>query len=87
LLFDIANTVDGVTSNPLEWYRRGMSKVKKDLRPRLNLDAEVLTALDEARAMPRGPERTAAMKKAGILRSAADLRGIVFAKRRRPAKT
>src|SRR5260370_26493397 len=23
LLFDIANTVDGVTSNPLEWYRRG----------------------------------------------------------------
>src|SRR5258705_3498246 len=23
LLFDIANTVDGVTSDPLEWYRRG----------------------------------------------------------------
>src|ERR1700737_3119197 len=23
LLFDIANTVDGLTSNPLEWYRRG----------------------------------------------------------------
>src|SRR5260221_5855160 len=23
LLLDIANTVDGVTSNPLEWYRRG----------------------------------------------------------------
>ena len=23
LLLDIANTIDGVTSNPLEWYRRG----------------------------------------------------------------
>jgi hypothetical protein len=23
LLFDIANTVDVVTGNPLEWYRRG----------------------------------------------------------------
>src|SRR3984893_14521070 len=23
LLFDIVNTVDGITSNPLEWYRRG----------------------------------------------------------------
>src|ERR1700726_3005731 len=23
LLFDIANTVDSITSNPLEWYRRG----------------------------------------------------------------
>src|SRR5258708_16052029 len=23
LLFDIANTVDGITGNPLEWYRRG----------------------------------------------------------------
>ena len=43
--------------------------------------------LDEARAMPHGPERTAAMKKAGILRNAADLQGIVFAKRGRPAKT
>jgi hypothetical protein len=23
LLFDVADTVDGITSNPLEWYRRG----------------------------------------------------------------
>ena len=23
LLFDVANTVDGVTGNPLEWYRSG----------------------------------------------------------------
>ena len=23
MLFDVANTVDGITGNPLEWYRRG----------------------------------------------------------------
>ena len=39
-----------------------------------------------ARAMQAGPERTAAMKKAGILRNAADLHGIVFARRGRPPK-
>jgi hypothetical protein len=36
--------------------------------------------------MPHGPERTAAMKKAGILRKEADLHGIVFARRGRPPK-
>ena len=41
-------------------------------RPVLDLDAEAQAALDEARAMPQGPERTAALKKAGILRKAAD---------------
>jgi hypothetical protein len=51
------------------------------------LDAEASTALEQARAMPQGPERNQALKKAGILRSAADLRGIAFAKRGRPAKT
>jgi hypothetical protein len=51
------------------------------------LEADALAALEEARAMPPGPERTDAMKKAGILRNAADLRGVFFAKRGRPAKT
>ena len=23
MLFDVANTVDGIAGNPLEWYRRG----------------------------------------------------------------
>jgi hypothetical protein len=46
-----------------------------------------LAALDAARRMPTGPERTEAMKKAGILRNAADLQGVFFAKRGRPAKT
>jgi hypothetical protein len=56
-------------------------------RPELDLEAEALAALDEARAMPHGPERAAAMKKAGILRNAADSHGIVCAKRGRPTKT
>jgi len=39
----------------------------RNARPELDLDAEAQAALDEARAMPQGPERTAAMKKAGML--------------------
>jgi hypothetical protein len=50
----------------------------KSKRPELDLDAEAQAALDEARA---------AMKKAGILRNAADSHGIVYAKRGRPTKT
>ena len=52
----------------------------------LDLDAKAQAALDEARAMPQGPERTAALKKAGILRKAADSHGITYAKRGRPMK-
>jgi hypothetical protein len=64
-----------------------MVQEKKDLRPKLELEAEALAALEEARTMPAGPERTEAMKKAGILRNAADLQGLFFAKRGRPGKT
>jgi hypothetical protein len=64
-----------------------MSQDKKDLRPKVDLDAEALAALDAARRLPPGPERNEAMKKAGILRNAADLQGVFFAKRGRPAKT
>jgi hypothetical protein len=64
-----------------------MTQEKKDRRPKLDLEAEALAALEGARTMPPGPERTEAMKKAGILRNAADLRGVFFAKRGRPAKT
>jgi hypothetical protein len=63
-----------------------MDQERKVRRRELDLDAEALAALDEARAMPHGPARTAAMKKAGILRNAADLQGIVFARRGRPPK-
>jgi hypothetical protein len=51
------------------------------------LDAEADQALDEARSMPQGLERTEALKKAGLLRNAADSRGVLLPKRGRPAKT
>jgi hypothetical protein len=43
-------------------------------------------ALEEARGMPPGPERTEALKKAGLLRNAADVYGIIFAAKGRPPK-
>jgi hypothetical protein len=59
----------------------------KDIRQDLDLDAQAQAALDEARAMPPGPQKTEALKKAGLLRNAADVRGFMFAKRGRPAKS
>ena len=64
-----------------------MVQEEKPQRPKSDLEADALAALEEARAMPPGPERTEAMKKAGVLRNAADLQGVFFAKRGRPAKT
>jgi hypothetical protein len=64
-----------------------MDQDKKDNRPKRDLDIEATAALDMARALPPGPERTEAMKRAGILRNAADMQGLFFAKRGRPAKT
>jgi hypothetical protein len=63
-----------------------MARRIRDPRPKLDLDVEALAALEEARAMPPGPERTQAIKRAGILRNAADLTGLLFAKRGRPPK-
>jgi hypothetical protein len=54
--------------------------------PKRDLDAEADEALDAARSMPHGPEKTEALKKAGLLRKAADAQGISFAKRGRPRK-
>jgi hypothetical protein len=63
-----------------------MARKIKDPRPKLDLETEALSALETARAMEPGPERTEAMKRAGILRNAADLRGLLFATRGRPPK-
>jgi hypothetical protein len=52
-----------------------------------DLDADADEALEAARAMPPGPEKTEALKKAGLLRVAADARKIAFARRGRPPKT
>jgi len=51
-----------------------------------NLDAEATGALEQARNMPPGPDRTEALKKAGILRKAADRHRPSLAKRGRPRK-
>jgi hypothetical protein len=51
-----------------------MNKRKNLQRPDHDLEAEALAALEEARAMPHGPERALAMKKAGSLRTAAGYR-------------
>jgi hypothetical protein len=49
-------------------------------------DAEAEEALEAARAMPAGPAKSEAMKKAGLLRKAVDAQGISYAKRGRPPK-
>jgi hypothetical protein len=64
-----------------------MAHEKKLSSPKVDLDAEAVIALEQARNMKPGVERTEAMKRAGILRNAADLQGLFFAKRGRPAKT
>jgi hypothetical protein len=52
-----------------------------------NAIARALDALETARQMPRGSERTRALKEAGRLRFIADLQGVVFARKGRPRKT
>jgi len=47
-------------------------------------EASADEALAAARNLPPGPERIEALKAAGQLRSAADVYGIIFAKRGRP---
>jgi hypothetical protein len=51
-----------------------------------DLEAEAEEALEAARALPAGTAKSEAMKKAGLLRKAADAQGISYAKRGRPAK-
>jgi hypothetical protein len=58
----------------------------KLVRQNIDLDIQAQIALKEARAMPAGPEKTEALRRAGMLRNAADVRGFIFAKRGRPRK-
>jgi hypothetical protein len=64
-----------------------MDRKRFDARARPDLETDALAALEEARAMPHGPARSEAMKRAGILQNKADMQGLVFAKRGRPPKT
>lgn len=54
--------------------------------PSRDMDAKADEALEVARTMPSGQERMEFLKKAGLLRRAADAGGISFAKRGRPRK-
>ena len=63
-----------------------MASNKTPPRQNTELDAQAQIALDEARAMPPGPEKTEALRKAGLLRNAADINGPMFAKLGRPPK-
>ena len=64
-----------------------MDGKKIDDRPHRDLHMEALAALEQARAMPKGPARSEALKRAGLLQNAADMQGLTFAKRGRPPKT
>ena len=46
--------------------------------------AEAVDALEKARSMPRGPERTLALKQAGLLRFAAEKSRPAYVKRAKP---
>ena len=52
----------------------------------IDWDAKAIEALEAARLMPAGQEKTEALKKAGMLRHAADMRAIFFTKCGRPPK-
>lgn len=52
-----------------------------------HLHAKADDALEDACKLPHGQERSDALKKAGLLRNAADVHGIVFARKGRPPKS
>jgi hypothetical protein len=60
--------------------------MKPEKHATADLDARAEIALEKARKLPRGPERSEALKKASALRVAADRKGVRFAKRGRPVK-
>ncbi len=72
-------------SRQLKLYA-AMRKEKQRLPGRLDWDHRAADALELARLMPPGPERSEALKLAGLLRCTADSRGLILAKRGRPRK-
>jgi hypothetical protein len=53
---------------------------------RYSKNANAIDALEAARLMPPGALRIEALRQAGLLRHAAELDGVIFAKRGRPRK-
>ena len=70
------------STDAIEVSRHTRAPSKKDW----DLDARAREALKVARTKPRGAEKAKALKKAGLLRRAADASGIIFARRGRPPK-
>lgn len=66
--------------------RRALKQEARCSGDRLIWDKLAIEALELAKVMPPGPERNEALKLAGLLRSAADARGLIFATRGRPRK-
>ena len=59
--------------------------IKQNSQRSHDFEAGADGALAMARNMPPGPERIEALKAAGKLRNAADVYGLIFAKRGRPS--
>jgi hypothetical protein len=81
LLFEDANK-----SGQQELYGAMSEETTQYLIDRFYWDTRAADALEVARRMPPGPERSQALKLASLLRCAADARGLVFPKRGRPRK-
>jgi hypothetical protein len=77
---------EGVSKSRHADIRRAIKKETRCAGDRLIWDKLATEALELARVTPPGPERNEALKLAGLLRSAADARGLVFATRGRPRK-
>ena len=76
----------GTITNVSSWTYGTMSKETQRSPDRLDWDIRVADALELARQMPPGRERSEALKLASLLRCTADARGLIFAKRGRPRK-
>ena len=63
-----------------------MSKETPGLPDRRDWDNLAADALELARLMPPGPERSEALKLASQLRCTADAWGLIFAKRSKPRR-
>ena len=63
-----------------------MKKSEPTKSDALDWDNKATEALERARLMPAGQEKNEALKKAGMLRNAADIRELFFAKRGGPPK-
>lgn len=70
----------------LDDLNHALSKQTRCSPDRLDWDTRAADALEVARLMVPGPERSEALKLASLLRCTADARGLIFAKRGRPRK-